>query len=410
MRFSRILFQHDYSQLDKNLSNRQTSSNWNTFEEKRMADSTASASNTAPPQPMQGAGPAGRKPLSPRARLILAIAGLAIAAALLIYGIEWFLHGRFIESTDDAYLRADSVTIAPRVSGYIDEIYIKENQHVTAGTPLLHIDKRNYQDTLSQQSASVVARTADLDAADSQIKQQQDVIAQNHAQAASAHAKAQFSRAQAERYRTLSEQGADTEEKYAQAQNQRLLDDAAEAAAAAGLRAATSQLGVLKSQREQAMAQLASSKAQVNAAQQNLDDTVLKASVDGTVGDDTARVGQYVQPGTRLMSVVPVQSVYLIANFKETQIKNMRIGQKAKLEVDAIGGAEIDAQIESFAPGTGSQFALLPPENATGNFIKIVQRVPVRLRVIPPKDVADRLLPGLSVKVYVDTSGPGHAS
>jgi membrane fusion protein (multidrug efflux system) len=135
-----------------------------------------------------------------------------------------------------------------------------------------------------------------------------------------------------------------------------------------------------------------------------LDDTVLKASVDGTIGDDTARVGQYVQPGTRLMSVVPVQSVYLVANFKETQIKHMRIGQRAKLKVDAIGGVEIDAQIESFAPGTGSQFALLPPENATGNFIKIVQRVPVRLRVMPPKDVADRLLPGLSVKVDVDTS------
>jgi membrane fusion protein, multidrug efflux system len=365
------------------------------------------------PEPASGspaAPPAKRKPLSPRARLGLLIAGLVIAAVLVVYGLEWLLHGRFIESTDDAYLRADSLTIAPRVSGYIDEIYVKENQHVKAGTPLLHIDKRNYQDSLSQQSASVAARVADLDAADSQIKQQQDVISQNRAQAASAHAKAEFSDAQAARYRTLRDQGADTEEKYAQAQSERLQNDAAQTAAAAGLRAAESQLGVLKSQREQAVAQLDSAKAQVNTARQNLDDTVLKASVDGAIGDSSARVGQYVQPGTRLMSVVPIDAVYLVANFKETQIKHMRIGQKAKLKIDAIGGSEIDAEVESFAPGTGSQFALLPPENATGNFIKIVQRVPVRLRVIPPKELVDRLLPGLSVKVSVNTADRDHAT
>jgi membrane fusion protein (multidrug efflux system) len=375
-----------------------------------MSAAIEPARNAAPTQPIQGAAPPKRKPLSPRARIFMSIAGLVIVAALVVYGIDWLLHGRFIESTDDAYLRADSVTIAPRVSGYIDEIYVKENQHVAAGTPLLHIDKRNYQDSLSQQSASVAARTADLDAADSQIRQQQDVVAQSRAQADSARAKAQFSREQAQRYRSLRDQGADTEEKYAQAENERLQNDAAAAAAVAGLRAAISQVGVLKSQREQAVAQLNSAKAQVNSAQQNLEDTVLKTSVDGTVGDDSARIGQYVQPGTRLMSVVPVQSVYLVANFKETQIKHMRIGQKAKLKIDALGGAEIDAQVESFAPGTGSQFALLPPENATGNFIKIVQRVPVRLRVMPPKDLAERLLPGLSVKVYVNTSDADHTS
>jgi membrane fusion protein (multidrug efflux system) len=358
----------------------------------------------------QPAAPAKRKPLSRRARIGLIIAGVAIGSVLVLFGLEWLLHGRFIESTDDAYLRADSMTVAPRVSGYIDEIYVKENQHVAAGTPLLHIDKRNYQDTVAQQSASVSARTADLDAADSQIKQQQDVIAQNRAQAASAHAKAQFSQEQSARYRLLRDQGADTEEKFAQMQNEQLQNSAAETAANASLRAAQSQLGVLKSQREQAVAQLESAKAQVNTAQQNLDDTVLKASVDGTIGDSSARIGQFVQPGTRLMSVVPVQAVYLVANFKETQIRHMQVGQKATLKIDAIAGTEIDAQVESFAPGTGSQFALLPPENATGNFIKIVQRVPVRLRVLPPKDLVDRLLPGLSVKVSVNTAQRDHTT
>jgi membrane fusion protein, multidrug efflux system len=358
---------------------------------------------TGAPQPGPGAAAAKRKPLNPRVRIGLTIAGVVIAAILVFYGVEWLLYGRFIETTDDAYLRADSVTIAPRVSGYIDEIYVKENQQVAAGAPLLHIDKRNYQDSLTQQSASVAAREADLYTADSQIRQQEDVIAQNRAQVAGAHAKAQFSREQSARYLSLRDQGADTGEKYAQADNERRQNDAAEAAADAGLRAAESQLGVMKSQRAQAVAQLDSAKAQVNTARQNLDDTLLRASVDGTIGDDSARVGQFVQPGTRLMSLVPVKAVYLVANFKETQIKHMRIGQKAKLEVDAIGGAKIEAEVESFAPGTGSQFALLPPENATGNFIKIVQRVPVRLRVLPPKDLADRLLPGLSVKVSVDT-------
>jgi membrane fusion protein (multidrug efflux system) len=365
---------------------------------------------TAAQQPAS-AGPAAappaarRKPLNPRVRAGLMIGGGVVAVALVCFGLIWLLHGRFFISTDDAYLRADAVTIAPRVSGYIDEIYIKENQRVAAGQPLLHIDKRNYQDTLSQQSASVAARIADVDAAESQMAQQQAVIAQSRAQLDSARAKAQFSRAQSQRYRSLRDQGADTEEKSAQYDNERAQDTAAEAAAVASLRAAEGQLGVLKSQREQAEAQLQSAKAQVSTAQQNLDDTVLKASVDGTIGDDSARVGQYVQPGTRMMSVVPSHSVYLVANFKETQIRHMRIGQKARVKVDAIGGEEIDAEVESFAPGTGSQFALLPPENATGNFIKIVQRVPVRFKVNAPKELEGRLLPGLSVVVSVDTRG-----
>ncbi len=182
----------------------------------------------APPTPR-------RKPLSPRVRIGLMLAAGVIVVVVLVSGISWLLHGRFMITTDDAYLRADAVNIAPRVSGYIDEIYVKENQHVAAGQPLLHIDKRNYQDTLSQQSASVAARTADLDAADSQIAQQGAVIAQNRAQLASARAKALFSREQAQRYRALRDQGADTEEKYAQLDNERVQNDAAEAAANAGL-------------------------------------------------------------------------------------------------------------------------------------------------------------------------------
>jgi membrane fusion protein (multidrug efflux system) len=359
-------------------------------------------------QPPAAAAAAKRKPLTPRVRLGMMIGGALLVIVGLWFGIGWLLHGRFMISTDDAYLRADAVTVSPRVSGYIDEVYVKDNQHVSAGEPLLHIDKRNYQDTVSQQNAAVAARLADLDAASSQIKQQEAVIAQSRSNLESARVKAQFAREQAQRYKSLRDQGADTEEKFAQADNERAQNDAAESAAMANLRAAESQLRVLRSQREQAQAQLQSAQAQVSTAQLNLDDTVIRASVEGTVGDKSARVGQFVQPGTRMLSVVPVQSVYLIANFKETQIKRMRVGQKATFKVDAIGGREIDAEVESFAPGTGSQFALLPPENATGNFIKIVQRVPVRLHVMAPKELVDRLLPGLSVVVTVNTLDEEH--
>jgi membrane fusion protein, multidrug efflux system len=356
------------------------------------------------PRPTPKAGPPRPATVNPRVRAGLLAAGGAICAAGLAYGIYWLAHGRFIVSTNDAYLRADATTVAPRVSGYIDEIYVQENQHVAAGQPLLHIDKRNYQDAVSQEAASVAARGADVSGVDSQIRRQREVIAQNRDQLTSARAKAQFARDQAARYRALRDEGADTEERYAEALSESRQNDAAEAASRASLRAAQSELEVLASQRTQALAQLESAKASVSTARQNLDDTLLRASVEGTVGDDSARLGQYVQPGTRLMSLVPVRSVYLVANFKETQLGRMRVGQRATVEIDAVGGAKIDAEVESFAPGTGSQFALLPPENATGNFIKIVQRVPVRLRLLPPKELAARLIPGLSVTVHVDTT------
>jgi membrane fusion protein (multidrug efflux system) len=337
-----------------------------------------------------------------RVRIGLLIGVGVMALAGVAYGIEWLVHGRFIVSTDDAYLRADAVTVAPRGSGYIQEIFVKENQKVAAGQPLLRIDARNYQDTLSQQQATVDARRADIDAGQSQIRQQEAVVEQNEAQLAGARANARFAREQAERYRSLHDQGAETAERYAQAVNDRDQKVASESSAAASVEVARRQLATLKSQLEQARAQLESARAAASTAQVNLDDTLVRASIAGVIGDDTARVGQYVQPGTRLMSVVPVQTVYLVANFKETQLKRMRIGQAAKVRVDALG-REIDARVASFAPGTGAQFALLPPENATGNFIKIVQRVPVRLELMPPKELADRLLPGLSVTAYVNT-------
>ena len=329
---------------------------------------------------------------------------LAVLAVLgIAAGVRWLVYGRYIQYTDDAYLRADTVTVAPRVSGYIDQVFVSDNQVVKAGEPLVRIDLRNYKAALSQQVAAVDGRSADIQAAESQISQQEAAVEQAKAQLVGAQANAKFANDEAERYKNLHDQGVETEERYAQAVNERNQTAAAVLAAEAGIKVAERQLVTLRSQMNQTRSQLEAAQAATKTAQLNLDDTIVRASIDGRIGDKTAQVGQFVQPGTRLMSVVPVQDVYLIANYKETQVQRMKIGQKASVKVDALGDVTIPGVVESFAPGTGAQFALLPPENATGNFIKIVQRVPVRIKLMPTREVAARLVPGLSVSVDIDT-------
>jgi membrane fusion protein, multidrug efflux system len=365
-----------------------------------MADAssppTPAASPTAAAAPANGDG-------NRRIRQVLFIVLGVLALIGIGYGVRWLLYARFIESTDDAYLRADSVTVSPRVNGYVDQVFVIDNQIVKAGDPLVRIDLRNYQALLSQQDATVAARGADIQAAESQITQQEAAVDQAKAQLVGAQANAKYARDESDRYKSLRDQGVETDERYQQALNERNQTAAAVVGAEAGIQVAERQLVTLRSQMNQTRAQLAAAQAASNTAKLNLDDTIIRASIDGRVGDKTAQVGQFVQPGTRLMSVVPVQDVYLVANFKETQVRRMKVGQKASVKVDAIGSTDIPGVIDSFAPGTGAQFALLPPENATGNFIKIVQRVPVRIRLTPSKDVAPRLLPGLSVSVDIDT-------
>ncbi|HEX3836746.1 MAG TPA: HlyD family secretion protein [Steroidobacteraceae bacterium] len=342
-----------------------------------------------------------------RIRTVLFIVLTVIAIIGIGFGVRWLVYGRFIETTDDAYLRADTVTVAPRVSGYIQQIYVVDDQAVKAGDPLVRIDLRNYKAVLNQQDATVDARNADIEAAQSQITQQEAAVESARAQLVGAEANARYAREESDRYKGLRDQGVETDERYAQALNQRNQTAAAVLGAEANVKVAERQLVTIRSQMNQVRAQLEGAKAASHTAQLNLDDTIVRASIDGRIGDKTAQVGQFVQPGTRLMSVVPVQEVYLVANYKETQVRRMRVGQKASVKVDALGDEAIPGTVQSFAPGTGAQFALLPPENATGNFIKIVQRVPVRIKLAPPKDVLGRLVPGLSVSAEVDTRTDG---
>jgi membrane fusion protein (multidrug efflux system) len=339
---------------------------------------------------------------SRRRALLLSIGAVAVIAAL-IYGVRWWTVGRFIESTDDAYLQADSVTIAPKVSGYVAEVYVTDNQAVTAGQPLVRLDRRQYQAVLEQANATIAARKADIERGAAELLQQQANIAQARAQLQGARSAETHAIEEVKRYEPLVATGAETNEKLADLVNARNQAAATVAADIAAVQAAQRQPATTQAQIEQARAQLQASEASFRQAQLDTQDTVISSTLAGRVGDRSVRVGQYAQPGTRLMTIVPVQDVYLVANFKETQIGLMRAGQAATIHVDALSGTDLHGTVVSFSPGTGSQFALLPPQNATGNFTKIVQRVPVRIHIDAGEETRAVLVPGLSVTVRVDT-------
>jgi membrane fusion protein (multidrug efflux system) len=324
-----------------------------------------------------------------RRKRLLMMLGAVVLFAGVGYGTYWYAVGRHYESTNDAYLGADSVTIAPKVSGYVTEVAVGDNQRVKAGDVLARIDPRDYQTALDSATADLENAQATAANIDAQIQEQEAMVAQ--AQAALA-----FSDQESKRYNDLARTGAGSAQRQQQAQSD--LDQRR-----AALTAQQAHIAVLKTQRKQADATIAAKQASLDQAKINLSQTTLTAPVDGVVGDRSVRVGQLVQPGTRLLTVVPTQSVYLVANFKETQTGQMHRGQSVSVDIDSYPGHPIKGTVDSLAPGTGAQFALLPPENATGNFTKIVQRVPVKI-VLDPKDpLTAELRPGLSVTATVDT-------
>jgi membrane fusion protein, multidrug efflux system len=351
--------------------------------------------------------PGGR--LSARARVLLVAIGIGAFVIGGVWGAQWWLVGRFIESTDDAYLQADSVTVAPKVSGYIIEVYVADNQSVPAGAPLVRLDSRHYQAALDQLTAMSGARKADIAREEADLLLQRANIAQARAQLEGARANESYALAQIRRYEPLVSSGAETGERLAELRNAHSQAAATLEVDKAALESAERQIGSTQAQILQARAQLEAAAASAESGRLDDEDTVVKSSIAGRVGDRTVRVGQYVQPGTRLMTIVPIQDLYLEANFKETQIGLMRAGQPATIHVDALSGADLHGTVASFAPGTGSEFALLPPQNATGNFTKIVQRVPVRIHVDAGEEARKVLMPGLSATVKVDTRGAREA-
>ena len=336
-------------------------------------------------------------------RYLLIGFGLAALLAAAAWLGHWWMVGRYIESTDDAYLQADSVTIAPKVSGYVTDVYVADNQTVKAGDPLVKLDAQQYQVSLDQARATIDARNADIQHAEAQLAQQRANIAQAVAQQEVARVSVRHARDEVARYAPLAATGAETGERLAELTSTRDQAQATLAADAAAVEAARAQVAALTAQLSQARAQLEAARANAAQSQLDLDHTIVRSALAGRVGDRTVRVGQYVQPGTRMLTVVPVANTYLTANFKETQIGRMRAGQPVEIHVDALPGHTLHGIVDSFSPGTGAQFALLPPENATGNFTKIVQRVPVRIHVETGPETRRVLLPGMSVTADVDT-------
>jgi len=327
----------------------------------------------------------------------------ALLLLALVFGARWWLHGRFIESTDNAYVRADITSITSRISGEILEVAVRNNQAVRKGDLLARIDARDYEARAANARAAVAMREAGLRANEEQKRFQAAMIRE---------AEAGFTAVNAERARLQKDwQRADTLVREGVASHARL--DSASAAyqsgsaqaerAQASVAAARQQTATLDAERARLQAELEAARAQLKLAEIDLAATELRAPIDGAVGDLAARVGERVNAGLRLLSLVPLADVFVEANFKETQLTAMRVGQEVAIEVDAFPGSALRGRIDSLSPASGAEFALLPQDNATGNFNKIVQRVPVKILLENPAALAGQLRPGMSVEVAVDT-------
>ena len=342
---------------------------------------------------------------NPKVRWTLIIGGILVLAALVIWLFYHLLVGRYLQDTNNAYLQADAVAVAPRINGYVTEVLVQDNQQVKAGEPLLRIDPRTYRATLDQAEAVIAVRQADIAAATAGVQGQQASLIQARTQSVAAAATMRFAKAEVARFAPLAASGADTHEHVESLRHDLQRAQAQYDAAQAQITGAQSQIQASQAQLEQAQAGLKQAQADAAQAAVAFEDTELRARIDGRIGNKTVQVGQFVAAGTRTMTVVPVASLYIAANFKETQVGLMRPGQPATIKVDALPGVDLHGTVESISPGTGSQFALLPPQNATGNFTKVVQRVPVRIKVDAGTEARQVLVPGMSVDVTVDTRG-----
>jgi membrane fusion protein (multidrug efflux system) len=335
-----------------------------------------------------------------RAALALAISLGALAVADLGYG--YLTTGRYLETTDDAYVKADSTIVAPKVSGYIAQVLVGDNETVAAGQVLARIDDRDLRTALDQARADVAASAASIRNLDAQIALQQPVIAQGTADVAAAEANLKFAQEEQARYEDLMKTGSGTVQR-AQQTDAALRERLAQVQhGKSGLLAAERKVDVLTTERAKAVAQLDHARAVEAQAALNLSYADISAPVEGTVGARSLRVGQFVQAGTQLMAVVPLDAVYVVANFKETQLAHVRSGQPVEVTIDSFHGARLKGHVDSLSPASGLEFALLPPDNATGNFTKIVQRVPVKI-VLDDQSLKGLLRPGMSAEPTVNT-------
>jgi membrane fusion protein (multidrug efflux system) len=357
-------------------------------------------------------GPARTPPPSPapahkrHVRLIAALAATVLLAAGTYCGQYWWRQGRYLISTDDAYVGAKNATLAPKVSGYISEVAVEDNAEVAAGDVVVRIDDGDYRLAVQTARDQIGVQQATVERLGRQTTAQIAAVDQAKAQLASAKAGATRAQLELKRQQDLATRQINSRQALEQAEANADQAVASVQAAEAAIAAASANVDVLKAQQEEARRTLQQYETALAKAERDLSFTVIKAPFDGIIGNRAVQVGDYVQPMQRLASLVPMDAVYIDANFKETQLADLKPGQPVKISVDALPGRTLEGRVASLAPASGSVFSLLPPDNATGNFTKIVQRLPVRILV--PAEVAEQsvLRPGMSVIVSVNTK-PG---
>jgi membrane fusion protein (multidrug efflux system) len=338
----------------------------------------------------------------------LAGAGLAVLIGAAWFGHHYWTVGRYIETTDDAYVGGDVTALAPKVGGLIARVAVGDNQAVRAGDLLVKIDDRDYRAALAKAQAAVAGDQAMLVNLDASRTLQLALIDEARADVASAIAQTVLARDNQVRYRVLAATQAGSVKSWQTADAAYAQATAAVQKAQAGLVAAQAQLAVIDTQKQQANAVLAGAAADLDNAQLNLGYTEIRSPVDGTVGNRSAHPGGYATVGAQLAAIVPVNGLWVDANFKEDQLAHMRVGEAVTIWADVLPGQRFSGRVASLAPATGAVFSVLPAENATGNFTKIVQRVPVRVVLDGDASQLGRLRPGLSVTAEVDTrSGTG---
>ena len=336
-------------------------------------------------------------------RLLMAGAAVAVLAGAASYGWDYWTVGQYLISTDDAYVKADNTTVAPKISGYLHEVLVGDNERVKAGQVLARIDERDFRVALDQAKADVAAARAAIASKQAQLEVQRAAIDAAKATVEVDQATATFAGQENRRYTDLAATGYGSVQNAQQAQSRIAGAEAAIQRDTANLASALKQVDLLKAEVAQANAALARAQATQSQAELNLDYTSIVAPIDGVIGNRTLRSGQYVQAGTQLMSVVPVTGAYVVANFKETQLTNVHEGQRVDIAVDMFPGQVVHGRVDSIAPASGQEFALLPPDNATGNFTKVVQRIPVKIALDRDDSSLIELRPGMSVIPTIET-------
>jgi membrane fusion protein (multidrug efflux system) len=326
--------------------------------------------------------------------LSLCLTSVAVVAA------GWTYANSGETSTDNAYIRGDVTSLAPKVSGYVTAVEVQDNQTVQAGDVLFRIDDRDYRARLAQAVANVEAARARLTNADAEIQLQHALIRQAEAQRLASVAELNLARKSSDRRRELIRTSAVSQAQVDESDAALSKAEAAVSAAAATVEAQGQRIAVLASQRAAAVAAVEQAQAARELAQIDLDNTVVQAPVDGVIGNRQVRKGRLVAPGTPLLDIVPVRDVWVVANFKETQVEHIRPGQRARIKVDGYPDLTLAGVVDSFAPGSGSAFSMLPTDNATGNFVRVVQRVPVKIR-FAYNPLPGRIVPGLSARVDI---------